>query len=276
MRKYLPVVLSVLLVIALAVPAAAGPFADVPQHHWAYEAVKQLAAYGLVIGFPDGEFKGNEPLTRYQMAMVIARLLVSLDAQIKAEIEAAKTVIPEAPAPVEVEKEVIVEQPVIEKVIEKTIVEKLETEALEALEARIAALEGDVEGHDAEVAAKLADLEAKIARGDADNAAAIEALRAELAALEIPVMPEIPDVDAAVSEAIALIDALRAEFITELDVLNARTNVLEGELALAMEKIAALEERADVADLRVDEIDATLAAHLAGHEKVKISGSSEV
>ena len=51
MRKYLPVVLSVLLVIALAVPAAAGPFADVPQHHWAYEAVKQLAAYGLVIGF---------------------------------------------------------------------------------------------------------------------------------------------------------------------------------------------------------------------------------
>ena len=51
--------------------------------------------------------------------MVIARLLVSLDAQIKAEIEAAKTVIPEAPAPVEVEKEVIVEQPVIEKVIEK-------------------------------------------------------------------------------------------------------------------------------------------------------------
>jgi hypothetical protein len=276
MRKYLPVVLSVLLVIALAVPAAAGPFADVPQHHWAYEAVKQLAAYGLVIGFPDGEFKGNEPLTRYQMAMVIARLLVSLDAQIKAEIEAAKTVIPEAPAPVEVEKEVIVEQPVIEKVIEKTIVEKLETEALEALEARIAALEGDVEGHDAEVAAKLADLEAKIARGDADNAAAIEALRAELAALEIPVRPEIPDVDAAVSEAIALIDALRAEFITELDVLNARTNVLEGELALAMEKIAALEERADVADIRVDEIDATLAAHLAGHEKVKISGSSEV
>lgn len=276
MKKYLPVILSVLLVIALAMPAAAGPFADVPQHHWAYEAVKQLAAYGLVIGFPDGEFKGNEPLTRYQMAMVIARLLVSLDAQIKAEIEAAKTVIPEAPAPVEVEKEVIVEQPVIEKVIEKTIVEKLETEALEALEARIAALEGDVEGHDAEVAAKLADLEAKIARGDADNAAAIEALRAELAALEIPVMPEIPDVDAAVSEAIALIDALRAEFITELDVLNARTNVLEGELALAMEKIAALEERADVADLRVDEIDATLAAHLAGHEKVKISGSSEV
>ncbi|HOB89640.1 MAG TPA: S-layer homology domain-containing protein, partial [Bacillota bacterium] len=66
MKRYLPVVLSVLLVIALAVPAAAGPFADVPENHWAYEAVKQLAAYGLVIGFPDGEYKGNEPMTRYQ------------------------------------------------------------------------------------------------------------------------------------------------------------------------------------------------------------------
>ena len=153
---------------------------------------------------------------------------------------------------------------------------KLETEALDALEARIAALEGDVEGHDAEVAAKLADLEATLARGAADNAAAIEALRAELAALEIPVMPELPDVDAAVSEAIALFDALRAVFITELDGLYARTNVLEGVLALAMEKIAAREERADVADARVDEIDSTLAAHLADHEKVKISGSSEV
>ncbi len=117
MKRYLPVVLSVLLVIALAVPAAAGPFTDVPENHWAYEAVKQLAAYGLVIGFPDGEYKGNEPMTRYQLAMVVARLLVSLDAQIKAEVEAAKTVIP-AEVPAEAP------QPVIEKVVEKTIVEK--------------------------------------------------------------------------------------------------------------------------------------------------------
>jgi len=82
-------------------------------------------------------------------------------------------------------------------------------------------------------------------------------------------MPEIPDVDAAVKEAIVLIDALRAEFVTELDILNARTNCLEGELALAMERL-------DVLEGRVDGIDASLGAHLAGHEKVKITGSSEV
>jgi len=48
-----------------------------------------------------------------------------------------------------------------------------------------------------------------MAKGDWDNAAAIAELKAQLAALEIPVMPEIPDVDAAVAEAITLIDALR-------------------------------------------------------------------
>jgi hypothetical protein len=269
MKRYLPVILSVLLVIALAVPAAAGPFTDVPENHWAYEAVKQLAAYGLIIGFPDGEYKGNEPMTRYQLAMVIARMLVSLDAQIKAEVEAAKTAIPaEVPAAAP-EKEVVVEQPVIEKVIETTIVEKLKTEELDALTAKVAALEGKVGGIDADAKARIAELEAKIAKGDADNAAAIAALKAELAALEIPVMPEIPDVNAAVAEAIVLIDALRAEFVTELDILNARTNCLEGELALAMERIDVLEDK-------VDGIDTSLASHLAGHEKVKITGSSEV
>jgi len=269
MKRYLPVVLSVLLVIALAVPAAAGPFADVPENHWAYEAVKQLAAYGLVIGFPDGEYKGNEPMTRYQLAMVIARMLTMLDAQIKAEVEAAKTAIPAEVPAVVTEKEVVVEQPVIEKVIETTIVEKLKTEELDALKAKVAALEGKVGGIDADAKARIAELEAKIAKGDADNAAAIAALKAELDALEIPVMPEIPDVDAAVKEAIVLIDALRAEFVTELDILNARTNCLEGELALAMERIGVLEEK-------VGGIDASLAAHLDGHEKVKITGSSEV
>jgi hypothetical protein len=274
MKRYLPVVLSVLLVIALAVPAAAGPFTDVPENHWAYEAVKQLAAYGLVIGFPDGEYKGNEPMTRYQLAMVIARMLVSLDAQIKAEVEAAKTVIP--PEVPEAPEKEVVEQPVIEKVIEKTIVEKLETEELDALRARVAALEGEVGGLNADTKARIAELDAKIAKGDADNAAAIAALKAELAALEIPVMPEVPDVEAAVAEAITLIDELRAEFVTELDVLNARTNCLDGELQLAMERIDVVEEDLASLEQKVLRMDADIISHTKDHEKVKITGSSEV
>ena len=57
-------------------------FEDVPENHWAYEAVKQLAAYGLIQGFPDGTYKGQEPMTRYQMAIVVARLLSDLDTEI--------------------------------------------------------------------------------------------------------------------------------------------------------------------------------------------------
>jgi len=281
MKRYLPVVLSVLLVIALAVPAAAGPFADVPENHWAYEAVKHLAAYGLVIGFPDGEYKGNEPMTRYQLAMVIARLLVSLDAQIKAEVEAAKTVIPpEVPAqapPAEVVKEVVVEQPIIEKVVETTIVEKLKTEELDALTGRVDKLEGALALLDGDTRAKLAEVEAKIAKGDADAAAALAAFKAEVdAKLADRDSALNANIDAKTREVIALIDALRAEFVTELDILNARTSFLEDELAVAMERIAVLEEGYAALDEKVGGIDTSLGAHLAGHEKVKITGESTV
>lgn len=50
-------------------------FPDVPQNHWAYEAVRDLADKGLVKGYPDGNFLGNRSLTRYEFATVIERLL---------------------------------------------------------------------------------------------------------------------------------------------------------------------------------------------------------
>jgi len=264
MKKYLPIVLSVLLALALAVPAFAGPFADVPENHWAYEAVKHLAAYGLVIGFPDGEYKGNEPMTRYQLAMVVARMLVSLDAQIKAEVEAVKTAVPEA------------EKPAVEKVVERTIVETADNERLEWLEEVLAALEDEVDALDADTKAKLAELEVALVKGDVDNAMAIAALRSELAELDIPVMPEIPDVDAAVAEAIVLIDALRDEFAVELDILNARVTYLNDELQDAVARIDELRDDFAVLDEEVFTIGALLHEHLSSHEKVKITGSSEV
>ena len=82
MKKYLAVVLAIAMVLGLMLPVMAGPFADVPENHWAYEAVKQLAAYGLVQGFSDGTYKGQEPMTRYQLAIVVARLLSDLDTEI--------------------------------------------------------------------------------------------------------------------------------------------------------------------------------------------------
>ena len=68
--------------MAMAVPAmaATNPFMDVPQGHWAYDAVGLLASRGIVSGYPDGAFKGAQPATRYEMASVVARALVAVDA----------------------------------------------------------------------------------------------------------------------------------------------------------------------------------------------------
>ncbi len=75
MRKLAFVFLLVSLIASLAVPAMAGPFSDVPANSWAYKAVQDLAAKGLVIGYGDGTFRGDRLATRYEMAMVVARML---------------------------------------------------------------------------------------------------------------------------------------------------------------------------------------------------------
>lgn len=50
-------------------------FPDIPANHWAYEYVKDLADKGLVEGYPDGEFKGDRAMTRYEYAAIIYRAL---------------------------------------------------------------------------------------------------------------------------------------------------------------------------------------------------------
>lgn len=50
-------------------------FPDVPKNHWAYQYVKSLADRGYLQGYPDGEFKGDRPMTRYEYAAVIYRAL---------------------------------------------------------------------------------------------------------------------------------------------------------------------------------------------------------
>jgi hypothetical protein len=79
MKKFLTV-LAVAALVAFAAPAfAANPFMDVPAGHWAYDAVAQLAASGVVSGYPDGAFKGAQPATRYEVASVVARALTKVD-----------------------------------------------------------------------------------------------------------------------------------------------------------------------------------------------------
>ena len=77
MKKTLVSALSAALVIGAASTtfAAANPFSDVPRDHWAYDAVTQLAADGVVEGYGDGTYRGDRNITRYEMAQMVAKAM---------------------------------------------------------------------------------------------------------------------------------------------------------------------------------------------------------
>lgn len=54
---------------------AANPFSDVPQGHWAYDSVAELAAAGVVEGYGDGSYGGDKLMTRYEMAQIVAKAM---------------------------------------------------------------------------------------------------------------------------------------------------------------------------------------------------------
>ncbi|HWQ61616.1 MAG TPA: S-layer homology domain-containing protein [Negativicutes bacterium] len=61
---------------ALAEPAGTvNPFVDVPAKHWAYGAISQLQKAGIIDGYGDKTFRGDNTLTRYEMAVLVARAM---------------------------------------------------------------------------------------------------------------------------------------------------------------------------------------------------------
>ena len=74
MKKTLVLAMAMALGVS-ATAFAANPFSDVPAGHWAYASVAKLAAAGVVDGYPDGTFKGNNLMTRYEMAQIVAKAL---------------------------------------------------------------------------------------------------------------------------------------------------------------------------------------------------------
>lgn len=80
MKKVALFVIAALVFSIFAPRAQAQPFADVPTDIFAFDAVAELAAKGLIEGYPDGTFKGDRAMTRYEMAMVVARLLARIEA----------------------------------------------------------------------------------------------------------------------------------------------------------------------------------------------------
>lgn len=106
----------VVAVLSLGLVASAS-FPDVPADHWAYDAVTRLVDEGLLSGMPDGTFSGSEPMNRYSVAVLIARLLDRIEAQPASVIERV------VQQPVTVNQPV---QPIIEKTIERVIQEPVE------------------------------------------------------------------------------------------------------------------------------------------------------
>lgn len=83
MKKTLVSALTTALVVGAASTtfAAANPFADVPADHWAYDAVAQLVQDGIVNGYAaDGTYKGDQNMTRYEMAQIVAKAMAKSEA----------------------------------------------------------------------------------------------------------------------------------------------------------------------------------------------------
>jgi hypothetical protein len=71
--------MAALFATAAFTVSAANPFADVDTSSWAYQAVSQLSDQGVVEGYPDGTFKGDKNVSRYELAQIIARLMAKED-----------------------------------------------------------------------------------------------------------------------------------------------------------------------------------------------------
>ena len=63
------------IVFFLSISICMASFSDLASTHWAYDSVMYLTELGIISGMPDGTFKGNEPMTRYQSAVAMKRIL---------------------------------------------------------------------------------------------------------------------------------------------------------------------------------------------------------
>jgi len=93
MKRTLKYALSAVLSAGMILPvfAAQDNFPDVPDNHWAFEALQRLKKDGLLVGYPDGLFRGGRPASRYELAVAIHAVYTNLksvtdglDSQIKA------------------------------------------------------------------------------------------------------------------------------------------------------------------------------------------------
>jgi hypothetical protein len=228
MKKKIVVYLAGLLTV-LGLGFGQAQFADVPAGHWAREAVERIAAAGLITGFPDGTFRGDTNLTRYQAALIFHRLLTQLE---------------ERPVAIAPEDLVVIRNAVQEVAAE-----------LAALGVRVTALEDNAATRDdiARLEAAIEEVKKAIPEPGVDAAALADlADRVEAASVAA---------DTALAQAQALAERLDA---VEGDVAALETNVEANadsiralnELAVLLNQdVLSLQDRVTAVEKRLGEID---------------------
>ena len=79
MKKRVLSALVATAVVGVTTAFVANPFSDVTPDSWAYQSVSQLASVGIINGYPDGTFKGQNNITRYEMAQMVAKAMANQD-----------------------------------------------------------------------------------------------------------------------------------------------------------------------------------------------------
>ncbi len=67
------------MILASAVLVFASPFSDVPENHWSIDAINSLTSKGIINGYEDGTFGGKRVVSRYHLAVVLSRMLASVE-----------------------------------------------------------------------------------------------------------------------------------------------------------------------------------------------------
>jgi peptidoglycan hydrolase CwlO-like protein len=269
MKRFL---LAILAFATISGASAQTVFPDVPAGHWAEDAVARIADLGIVIGFPDGTFRGNESFTRYQAALVVSRLLDVIAADIDAaraltdqDLAALRNALQELASDVAaqdarltaVEDSIgaIADQQARIEALEQALAGLQDGEALRDLQNQLAALRTQVDtaqatAENAEALANqaldgLAALEAQVA----DHAAAIRALNELVAILNDELVNLTPGEPVDLSE-------------VQGDIANIREFVilLRRDQVALRDRVAALEGRVDEQGARIDDLDARLTA----------------
>lgn len=96
-------ILAILMLLTFSLSIGASTPSDVPSDHWAYDAINNLIASGIIEGYSDGQFKGRDSMNRYEMAVIVNRVLKEITDEIdknnqnlsKSEAEDVKVIVKE-------------------------------------------------------------------------------------------------------------------------------------------------------------------------------------